>query len=293
MSKYNNIKSIPVDSIPEEELATAIKEWAEGSEDMERLLWACYKNGIKTTGCHVSTSPYLGFNYDKHNDKLISLLDKILERKDSQIMISPDGGNPFSGPDWYLPGITVGFDRIYEEEAKELCDSLVDSLNQDENNIDNSNSPSKNIIDLLDFFIDKDSCLSFRVRHTEDDKYIFSLEAAPIKKEIALYFNQLFKNISFVEEDTPLKEHDRYFWTLESDNLESFIEQLRESIQYIIDNYSLEPPTSEDEILNFQQLGRFKRRQFGDSLEGQAKFDEWLKEKSKEFDDAIKKQKQS
>ena len=47
MSKYNHIESIPIDSIPQEELAQAIKEWAEGDEAMEKLLWACYNNGIK------------------------------------------------------------------------------------------------------------------------------------------------------------------------------------------------------------------------------------------------------
>ena len=34
-SKYNHKESIPLDSIPKEELDQAIKEWSQGSESME------------------------------------------------------------------------------------------------------------------------------------------------------------------------------------------------------------------------------------------------------------------
>lgn len=65
MSKYNNIKSIPIDSLSKEELKTAIHEWAEGDDAMERLLWAFYNKGIKTNGCHAGTRPYIGIDYTK------------------------------------------------------------------------------------------------------------------------------------------------------------------------------------------------------------------------------------
>lgn len=77
MSKYNNIKSIPIDSIPKEEIKIAIKEWAEGDESMEKLLLTCYDKGIKTSGCHAGAGSYIAFSYQEKINKISCLLSCI------------------------------------------------------------------------------------------------------------------------------------------------------------------------------------------------------------------------
>lgn len=286
MSKYNHIKSIPVDSIPEEEMTTAIKEWAEDNEAMERLLWNCYKNNIKTNGCHADGSPYLGISYyedDENKNELAKLLMASLAFKDSVILFSPDGGNPLSGDDWYLPTITLGMMDASEQEANSFLNYAADSLEKDKANDNEDEILFSNLINMLDFMINKDSALSFRLNHKTDDKYIFSLEAAPISDTVYLYFNQLFSQVGFEEVKGPdgVKRHN---WKIECEDMKSLTEQIQKTANLIINNYSLEPPTSEEEIFNFNQLARFKKREFGDSLEGKEKMAEWLQMKEEERD---------
>ena len=83
MSKYNNMTSIPIDSIPKEEIAVAIKEWAEGDESLEKLLWCCYEKGIKTDGCHAGSHPYIAFCYSDDLDKLSCFFDVTQKTTDS------------------------------------------------------------------------------------------------------------------------------------------------------------------------------------------------------------------
>ena len=52
--KWNTGASIPVTSLTLEELKEAIHEWAEGCDELEELLWACYHNGLETSESHVA-----------------------------------------------------------------------------------------------------------------------------------------------------------------------------------------------------------------------------------------------
>lgn len=52
-NKYNNGSSMPISGLSKDELKVAMKEWAEGSKTLEKLLWNCYNNGIETGGCHI------------------------------------------------------------------------------------------------------------------------------------------------------------------------------------------------------------------------------------------------
>ena len=99
MSKYNNIKSIPIDSLSDEELKIAMKEWAEGDDSMEALLWAFYNKGITTSGCHAGAGSYVSMDYDVDKKGEFSLImNTVLSFPGSQILIRPDGGNPHHAP---------------------------------------------------------------------------------------------------------------------------------------------------------------------------------------------------
>lgn len=62
MSKFNNQSSLDIDSIKEEELDQAFKEWAEGNEHLEKFLRNCYGKGVKTSGSHGRNSSICRFS---------------------------------------------------------------------------------------------------------------------------------------------------------------------------------------------------------------------------------------
>lgn len=286
MSKYNHIHSIPIESIPKEEIAIAIKEWAEGDEAMERLLWACYENGVKTDGCHTGMCPYLGLKYTGSNDKVIKLLAACINIEESQIFISPDGGNPISGEDWYITNIGIGFETESIEKSGKNLDTLSSALNND------TSLKEAELISLLlklsDFLVDKESALKLRFNYSEN-KYSFSIECTPVNEEVSIYFDKLFKEANFFEAENPVKESKRRFWKIESDNLDDMINKLRESINYIINNYSLEPPTREEDITDLHQLARFKRKEFGNDVDSYERFVAWYEQKQEEMFSSYKK----
>ena len=286
MSKYNHIHSIPIESVPKEEIAIAINEWAEGDEAMERLLWACYENGVKTDGCHTGMCPYLGLKYTGSNDKVIKLLAACINLEESQIFISPDGGNPISGEDWYITNIGIGFETESIEKSGKNLDTLSSALNND------TSLKEKELVSLLlklsDFLVDKESALKLRFNYSEN-KYSFSIECTPVNEEVSIYFDKLFKEANFFEAENPVKESKRRFWKIESDNLDDMINKLRESINYIINNYSLEPPTREEDITDLHQLARFKRKEFGNDVDSYERFVAWYEQKQEEMFSSYKK----
>ena len=267
MSKYNNMKSIPVDSISEEELAQAIKEWAEGDDSMERLLWACYNNGIKTSGCHAGSRPYLELEYQENLEKIIPLIEVTQEEEDSQILICPDGGNPFSGPNWYLPNIGIGIFTDSKSVADAYFDRLTYSL---QNEI---SSKDHYIIKLIEFFKDKESSLDFRLKHKED-KYQFIIEALHISFDKEFYYDELFTNAGLTKakkiENQPDDIHN---WVIESDSLDDMITKLNSITDYIISNCSLELPDNEDELESLIALAHYKKRTLSED-----EFNNWLEE---------------
>ena len=274
MSKYNHIKSIPVDSIPKEEIKQAIHEWAEGSKAMEKLLWTCYEKNIKTCGCHAEARPWISFKYQDNLDRIIPLFYETQKVLDSQIVIMVDGGNPFSGPEWDLSSIAVGINSIKEDEIEKYFDNLNTILNKSN---DNNHHP---MIDLLQFFLDKETGLLLRLRHTKEDKFIFTLEARSAIQERLDYYNEIFINAGL----TPIpfnKEVSQYHeWKIESNNSDDIINKLNKISKYIINNYSLEPETKEENIKNFVLLARYKRKELNqEQLEEY--LNEYLKKKNK------------
>lgn len=248
MSKYNNIKSIPIESIPKEEIAQAISEWAEGDESLERLLWVRYKKEIKTNGCHAGTGPYIDFKDQDNLEKLIPILESAQNKVGVQILIMIDGGNPFSGPEWYKPSIGIRLDTEYKKEADAFFDDLTNSL---ENKSINKSHP---MLRLLEYFKDKESALLLRFLHRQEDKYTFFIESRGIPKERYEYYNQLFRTVGFLEVvDYSDEIQDHHSWVIESDILDNLISKLNIATDYIINNYSLEVSQKEDEVISFIQ----------------------------------------
>lgn len=284
MSKYNHIKSIPIEKLSKEEIKEAIKEWAEGDKSMEELLWACYNNNIKTSGCHAGSHPYLGIEYEKEKkDKIAQLLDVVLSTNNTRILLSPDGGNPFSRETWYKPDISLGSDT----ERKEAADQLLNKMSEKIRNPENQNTNYSQIINLFDFLIDKYSGIKIHLLHTHKDEYIFIIRKMIPEEEIGTYeeLNQLFTSVGLlsINNDTSHKE-----WTFKSSEQKDFIERLNKISEVIINKYSLKKPESIEETSSFIIQAHIKRDEY--IREGKEKeFELWLMEEERKLDEEMEK----
>ena len=281
MSKYNNITSIPIEEIPKEELAQAIKEWAEDDESMEKLLWACYNNGIKTNGCHAGAYPYIGFEYDKEiNPKLGKLFYTALLEKGSQIMGKPDGGNPFSGPSWYLPDIGINFDKETKTETDQILDSLRNSLeNSNEHNHDFTS-----FLKLNSFMVGKYTNVSLRLQHRKEDDYVFLIEKTVYEKD-----NKMFQELNDLFTKTGLEliekgeEQEHKYWLIKADNIEDIMNKIDTISENIINNYSIEKPKSKEETSSLIIQAHLKRDEC--IKEGnESGFDLWLMQENERIE---------
>jgi len=273
MSKYNNIKLIPIESIPKKEITKAIKEWSEGDKSMERLLWACYNEKIKTCGCHAGSRPYIEFKYQDNIKKIIPLIEVTQEQLDSQILIMLDGGNPFSGPEWYIPSIGFGLKTEYKDEADIYFDKLTESLE------DESNNKKHFLIELLKFFLEKETSLTLRFIHQKDNKYTFYIESKSITEERYKYYNNLFTRAGLEEginknEDMP----NSHYWKIESNEISDIINKLNSITEYITNNFSYDIPKSEDEAISLSSLALYKKR-----ILSEEEFNDWLDQKKNEY----------
>lgn len=261
MSKYNHMMSIPVESVPEEEIETAIKEWAEGNEPLERLLKECYKRGIRTNGCHGKVNPYIDFIYQDNLERINSLFKVIETTPNSQVLVSVDGSNPYSGPEWDKSVIDFSLYTKYKDEADSFFDSLKEALKEDKTEINNP------FYDLLYFFQNKESGLQFRFMNVDNNKYDFIVESFKLEDRYS-YFNKLFTESGLKEIKT---DHPRYYWGITSNDLSTIKEKIEDVSKYIIKNYNFEAPQKEEDIKNFHLLARYKKKNMSEE-----DFYEWL-----------------
>ena len=272
MSKYNHIKSIPIESIPKKKIKRAIHEWAEGDDAMERLLWACYDKGIKTAGCHADARPWIDFKYQENLNRIIPFFEVTQEVKGSQILIMVDGGNPFSGPEWFLSAILVGIDVEYKDEVDVYFDKLTEAIEKDF-------KKTHPLLELLEFFLNKESSLLFRFRHKQDDTYVFYIEAHVIRERYE-YYDKVFKKAGLIEivNKSPDGLRDRYGWKIEDTNLEKIWKRIEKAKDIIIKEYSMEPEEDEERIVDFVDKTRLKKKTLSEK-----EFNKWLKKKKKEL----------
>lgn len=192
---------------------------------------------------------------------------------DSQILVMVDGGNPFSGPEWYLPSIGFNIDTEYQDDADAYFEQLTDSLETTDS------TKSHFLLKLLDFFFGKETALLLRFIHQSDNQYIFCIETRGIPEDRYHYYNEIFVHSGLIEgvnaKEVPSGSH---FWKIESDNLDDLLLQLNSITDYIIANFSYDIPRSLDEVVSFLPRAQYQRRTLSEQ-----EFNEWLKEKGIEY----------
>lgn len=264
MSKFNNIKSIPIESISKEEIGIAIKEWSEGDSSLENLLWTCYNKGIKTDSCHAGKQSYISFSHDNDSKILSNIVNIIHNIKGSQCFICM-AGNPFSGPNWYLPTITIAFDTPYKDETDQYFDMIDELL---KNNKKDDIHP---LFKFFNYFLKQETNFTFRIRHLENDKFDFLIEHSLVSKERYEYYNNIFKSAGLTEYKHP-KVKIMHFWKIESNNLDEILLKVNIAAEYIANNsFKFEIPNNEEESLSFIEKALIMKKKLSKN-----EFEKWL-----------------
>lgn len=284
-TKYNNMKTIPISSIPEDEMEQAVREWAEGSPNMEKLLWACLNNGVETAGCHADKRPYLEIRVNNSYDKVKKMLHRAQEFDGADVYISPDGGNPRSGPNWYKPSLMFGFSATDRKSADDIFDKMSESLTDESTRYETKDEVFEHILDFYDFFAGKESGCNFRIKNASG-QYVFSIESFRGERNFD-YFNSLFEKSGLNRAkkdpiDSPVDD-----WVIDASTPEEFNEKMIKCKDIIMREWSLGLPCEITKDMDFNTIARIKKREFGDTSEGVQKFEEWLQEENDRISKSI------
>lgn len=269
MSKYNYGASIPIESVPNQEFDQAIKEWSHYKPNMEKLIRTCLKKGIITNGCHPEVDPYLDFLLGNNIEEEKKLVSGIINVKNSQLLIMPDGINPFSGNNWDKAVVLVGAFLKEEDEVNNFIDTLTDSLNKEEVN----NNFYFKALELGEYLRNKESRFDIRVLHNENDEYVFCLETVALTDKYCEYYKEFLNKTELTEKEEMPRHRQNY--EFRSTDLNYMYQKVDKLTNYIKENFVV-PKFENEEELDYNLIVRDKRREFGDTIEGKEAFSQWL-----------------
>ncbi len=278
MDRYNNGSSIPLEEV--DDIEEAIEHWAEGSTSLKKLLETCIlKEGIETNGCHYGINPYLDFSVNDKHDIVAPLLTASAPNKKTQFLIMPDGGNPFSGALWYKPSLSLNLLTDSKEETNDMFDFWRDTIER--HHIDSPLSFGNTLLAYYDFFAGKESRTLLRYRNPENEDPCFRLELTGKNPDSSL--SPLYQQAGFSLNEEYSREDFQVF-EISAKTPELLAQKMHSSLEVIQKGWSLELPTEEKEDMSIHERALFKKREWGDSEEGKALFNEWLqKEWEKEM----------
>jgi len=116
------------------------------------------------------------------------------------------------------------------------------------------------LFDLIDFLLEKETGLYIRIRHTVDNKYILTLETSLILENRYKNYDNLFTKVGMNEPKGFAEDKYCYEWKNEYTTSDELLTDMRYIVNYIITEYSLEPETSENNIVSFILLARLNKR---------------------------------
>lgn len=288
MSKYNDLKEVPINDLNESELQQAFKEWSEGDKYLEELLESCHNNGVETVGCHTewhlgaANPSYFSVRVNESHDKIKKMLEVIKDTKELAIRIEPDGGSPNSGDNWYKPILSV--DRLEMNKKLDCTESgdivfkqIKEKLTEEREDEHEDDSISA-LLDLYDFFTGKDSNLTFSMNHKNENEYEFNITTLGNERDWD-YYNDLCEHAGLTrieqEDESPIAE-----WSTSAESYELLSDKIKKCRDVLLSEYSLEIPNEIREDMTFiNAQARVKRREFGDTPEGRQKLKEWVDEK--------------
>ena len=270
--KWNTGASVPIHSLTHNELKEAIHEWAEGSEELERLLWTCYTKGLETGGCHIGKyNNYLEFYINATSTEQLKRVLSTAESYGFAETFMMFGGNPLSGPNWYRTSISV--DCLIPEKVDEFYARLNRTLIDEEAN--NSARCFGLMLEFAEFFEDKLADINFRMKVRNHTLYEFFIEKYKGRHNWA-YLDELFSSFGMLQkkaEDAPF-----VWWYFKGESEKDFYDTVKNILEGIRSKWSVETPTEivDDKDFNFNAL--LMQKKFGTTPEGVKKMNDWINE---------------
>jgi hypothetical protein len=272
---WNDKSSIPIRNLTPEELKEAIHEWAEGSEELEELLWLCHDHKVVTLGCHVSKSGngcYIEFDIEDADREYLKKIVYYTYLTGWGRLVLHFGANPRSGPDWYKPTISVSTSIPYPANRlfKNLIEVFRDGKKTDEK------APFLKIFELYEVAKRKSIPLLIRLKNYDmaeniiyAEDHVYTSIDNPISEAFAQAGLKRFSQSKRDEGLGPLW----YGMSYGDENLEKDLDTLIKCIE----NLQVNIDSSHLECLRNGYLLRAKRFEFPLDDEGDAQFMAWFK----------------
>ncbi len=267
-SKWNRMVTIPVYRLSQAELEEAIHDWAEGSEDLEELLWLCYKSHVETSSCCANW--YIDFRIDSSNREYLKRMLALAEDvEESQVHILPHAANFYCGPDWWREDIginTPGYGEI-------LFQALKGAFTEE----DVPKGCYPRILDLYDFLKDKEADLSIRLKRNKRGQYRLAFEAKKSNPNIGFFVKLLhFTDLSRYCHGY---ERERYYECVcHADTYEEMNEKIDKILKVFQEKWDLVPPTEFTDNMTLLEKAVMMRKKFGGTPEGVQKLNQWINE---------------
>lgn len=271
---WNRMESIPIKTfISEKALKRAINDWAEGNRYLKNLLWACYENGIETSGCHSGHgrgTPYVDFRIDTTpREKIKPLVSAALSIGNGQVF-AMFNGNPRSGPDWHRPTICMSPFKI--NDSKRFLKELCKAAKADE---DVKDEAIENFMNICEFMEDKETPLLFRIIVEDGKKYTIYAECIMNNRDWD-YYDRLFTKASMSYDTNQSDAKWRSDWMVTVNGKEEFAVAIKKLYEAIKNNWTLKLPEEITSDMNDRCKALLMRRKFGTNRAGIEKLNEWL-----------------
>ena len=270
-SKWNNKSSISIESLTEKELKEAISEWAEGSPQLEALLWNCHNKGIETCGCDAGGHhfPYLDVSLTKSSDNIKKLIRGAFNFGNSCIGYRRVV-NPFSGPNWHMP--VFDFSPIGNCDASSFFEKLNTAL---EENAERVNDYYDVFLSLFNFFNTKEYAISIWLQVVDGVKFCINF-CCDGNKDYWKYFEEIFEKTTF----TLTRRNENWStWSYASCNFEEIMFAVKKLYELFKQSEALFEELPYDEELHFFSRALIMRKKFGTDKRGIELMNEWLNQR--------------
>lgn len=275
--RWNTGASIKIDTIPKELIGEAIESWSEGSIHLKNLLWKCYENRIPTYGSHYGHGSYIDFEGTDHVEQLKRMVKNLGDIDHLQILCIEEPLNPKSLLDGITPCVGIGVLQHNLESGDELFSKLNEGFY--------GQLPDKGsfgtIMDYYRFFEGKETGLGFRLRHSKESGYEFSIESHEKEHNID-YYEDLFTRAGLtrkaINPDYPVIE-----WGIQSFDKKEFDEMMAKSFEYVSREWNLDTPTEIADDMSYMMKLRIMYRKLAGTPEGRQELFNWARDNAPDY----------
>ena len=279
-SKWYTTASIPLSSIPYEELNIAFNIFSNGCKEMVDLLWNCYKNGIETLGNHIRKKSYWGYlqiDYCASNREMLKrLVDYCLDIGNCSISTS-FFGNVFSGPNWDTPSISFSPNNML---ATEFFRKINEAFSP--NTVVNHHHITDILFAIENLVIENDWPFNPIINYDDNKIYVFEFDPNRInlsddEKEIILSCGmEQITHTFFSSKKKKEKREIKFFGFFEYDE-DAFTYRMESVLSHLMTDFRYSKPSPYDETVGIDYSAHLlKQVLLKEGAEGGKKLNEWI-----------------